>query len=123
MTVGRGTATNSDALTLTSSYQTIQASSADLEISLAANQFVELQIEVDFQTSPTDDGQWKVQSSPNATNWHDEAGPFRIDNGTDPAYDGVIVYGPSEVRIQANQSGSTDTTNSATVTYRVATMS
>lgn len=125
MAVGWASAGTSTGLTLTNSYQDVQESAADLEITLDPNQFVELQIEVNFQASPTDDGEWQILSSPDGGTTYDtdpiDSG--QIDNGTDPARQTTRIFGVHTIKIQGRQTGATDTTNSMTVRYRVATMS
>lgn len=130
MAVGVGAEQSSAALTLSNSWQTFQASGGgDLEITLDANQMLELEVETDFQATPTDDAEWRAV----ATSFSSTAGlktkvisgPYSQSNVDDPnsSPGAVNIFGKHLVKIQARQTGTTDTSNSSTARYKIHTMS
>lgn len=112
-----GSVTTSTALTLTSSFQTVQVSAADMETALTGPYEVALfQIECDFQASPTDDCEWQILGSLDGSTYDTEpVVSGKLVNTTDPARVSVPVAGYDSLIVQARQDGATDTTNAVTV--------
>lgn len=128
MAVGWGTNQDSDSLTLTSSYQTVQLSAADWEIDLEPNQIASILVKFDPQASPTDDLEIKfAKSLDGGTDYEsdDLAFGFQVLNTPDPAHKGFALHGADyrRFRMRAKQSGATDTTNAVVVEVSIATLS
>lgn len=125
-----GTKGTSTALTLTGSYQTVQESAADLEITLNPGELCQLILDVDFQTTPTENADILIQKSVDGTEWESdgEADRYIIEAANretdDPAERSISVAGVYAIRFRArvrdtdDTAGGTDTTSTLTVHYR-----
>lgn len=108
-------------LTLTSSWQTIQATGpVDMVTTLNPRELAQVMIEADFQATPTDDAEFQILSSPDGgTTWDTSPIiPGSISNGTDPARVTVMIVGLERFKVQMKQTGSTDTINKGKIFVR-----
>lgn len=89
------------------------------------NEFVDVEIDVNFPASPTDDAIVAVYGTlDGGTDYDDTARlEFIIDNGTDPNQKGFNTFGIYQYRVGVRRSGSTDTITSADMNHRIGTMS
>ena len=113
--------TTSDSLTLTSSWQTVQESSADMEITLNSRETAVVMLKYDPQASPTDTLEVAFPVSvDDGTEWESDAHALQVemDNGTDPGSKKVEISGCETFRIRARLTGSTDTTSTLVVKYQ-----
>ena len=110
-----GTATNVTATTMAD----IPSDGATVAVALNPGETVNVQIEADFPTTPTDDLQWQILASPDGgTTW--DVLPVAsglLENTSDPNRVTVQVFGFRTIKVQAARVGSTDT---IAVTVRVA---
>lgn len=126
MAASWGSETDGDALTLTSSWQFLESggASADIEIQMAPNQELHAQINYNPQASPTDSAEIQVLASTDGTNYDDTPVlAFAMANTPDPHRRSFTISGYYSLQFQARQTGSTDTTSTATMSWRVATLS
>ena len=113
--------TTSDSLTLTSSWQTVQASSADLEITLNPRETAVVMLEYNPQASPSDTLEVAFPKSvDDGTEWEsdDLAYAVAIGNDNDPGKLAVEISGCETFRVRAKLTGSTDTTSTLVVEYQ-----
>lgn len=109
----------SSALTLTSAWQTIQQSSADMVVGLNPRELAQVMVEVVFQSSPTDDAEYQVLSSPDdGTTW--DTMPILAGAISNPGTVRVTfeLLGVESFKVQMKQTGATDTTNAGKVYVR-----
>ena len=113
--------TTSDSLTLTSSWQTVQASSADLEITLNPKETALIDLEYNPQASPTDTLEVVFPKSvDDGTAWESDeyAQGTVMGNTPDPGKKTIEISGCERFRIRAKLTGSTDTTSTLVVEYQ-----
>jgi len=118
--------TTSDALTLTGSFQTVQASAADMEISLTPGEAAHVQLDFNPQGSPTEWVEWQVLASPDGGTTYDvvafDAGVLVYDD--DPNILSTIIRDIFQFKVQAKlidtdgTAGGDDTTSTLTVRVR-----
>lgn len=125
-----GTKGTSTALTLGAAYATVQESAADLEISLNPGEGCLVILDVDFQTTPTEDGDILIQRSVDGTEFESDGEAERhiisVANREtdDPAERSIWVDSCHTFRIRGrvrdtdDSAGGTDTTSTLTVHYR-----
>lgn len=126
-----GTKGASTELTLTGSYQTVQESAVDLEISLNPGELVQLMFDFDPQATPTENCDILVVKSVDGTTWESdgEADRYIIEctnrESDDPAILSREYAGVHTLRVRArvrdtdDTAGGTDTTSSLQVHYRL----
>lgn len=124
----KGTTT---ALTLGSSYGTVQESAADKEWTLNPGEIAHLILDVDFQASPTEDADIIIQKTVDGTEYESdgEAERLIISAGNretdDPAERSITISGVYGFRIRGrvrdtdDTAGGTDTSSTLTVHYRL----
>lgn len=124
----KGTST---ALTLTGSYQTVQESAVDLEISLNPGEGAIVIFDVDFQTTPTEDCDLLIVKSVDGTEYETDGEAKRhiieVANreSDDPAERSAWVTDCHTFEIRArvrntdDTAGGTDTSSTLTVHYRL----
>ena len=125
-----GTKGTSTALTLGASYSIVQESAADLEISLNPGEICQIILDVDFQTSPTENADIIISRSVDGTEFESNGEAQReiilstnreVD---DPAERSLIISGchtfrvAGRVRNTDDTAGGTDTGTTLTVHYR-----
>ncbi len=113
-----GTSETSTALTLTSSWQTVQRSAADWEITLNPKETANVLLTYNPQASPTDTLEVAITKSPDqGTEWESDeyAFPISMGNTPDPGKIQIEVTGCRTFRIRARLTGATDTTSTLTV--------
>lgn len=125
---GKGT---TSALTLGSSYGIVQESAADKEWTLNPGETAHLILDVDFQTTPTEDADIIIERSVDGTEYESEGEAERhiisVSNreGDDPAERSIQVTGCYGFRIKGrvrdtdDSAGGTDTSSTLTVHYRL----
>lgn len=125
-----GTKGTSSALTLTGTYQTVQESAADLEISLNPGESCQVILDVDFQVTPTEDADILIVRSVDGTEYESDGEAERhiisaANRETDdPAERSIFVTDchtfkiRSRVRDTDDTAGGNDTTTTLTVHYR-----
>lgn len=64
-----GSVTTSDTLNLTGSFQTFQASSVDIEVTLNPGERAHVQLEYAPQASPTEHLEWAIYATPDGTSY------------------------------------------------------
>ena len=120
------TLTTSDALTLSSSYQTVQESAADMEVSLNPGETAHLQLKFDPQATPTEWCEWAILASADGGTTYDTI-PFDagvIDDDTDPNIVTTLLRDVHTFKIQAKlidtdgTAGGDDTASTLTVLVR-----
>lgn len=78
-------------------------------VDLTGSDMAHVIVEVNFDTTPTDDVEVAVYGSHDGTNFDDVAmNAFVIDNATDPAQLSFYVQGVTYFRVGMKQTGSTD---------------
>lgn len=119
----------STALTLTGSYQTVQESAVDLEIELNPGEGFSVILDVDFQTTPTEDCDFLIVKSPDGSEYETdgeaERGIIEVANreSDDPAKRHIWITDCRFFQIRArvrntdDTAGGTDTTTTLTVHY------
>lgn len=121
-----GSVTTSDALTLSGSYQDVQESAADMEISLNPGETAHIQFEFNPQGSPTEWCEWTILTSPDGGTTYDTI-PFDagvIDDDTDPNIQTALIRDVHTFKIQAKlidtdgTAGGDDTSSTLTVRVR-----
>ena len=125
-----GTKGTSTALTLTGSYQTVQESAADLEISLNPGELFQIIADFDPQASATENCDLLIQKSVDGTEWESDGEAARYiiryanRESDDPAERSIEIVGVHTVRFRArvrdtdDTVGGTDTTSTLTIHYR-----
>lgn len=83
--------------------------SADVDLVTGGDILADVMVEVEFDSSPTDDVEVAFYGSQDGTNYDDVAfSKIVIDNGTDPAQLTFTIIGKSHFRVGFKQTGSTD---------------
>lgn len=125
-----GSKSTSTALTLTSSYQTVQESAADMEISLNPGESCIVILDADFETTPTEDCDVLIQRSVDGTEYESDGEAERhiisVANreSDDPAERAVWVNECHTFRVRArtrdtdDTAGGDDAASTLTVHYR-----
>lgn len=126
-----GTKGTSTALTLTGSYQTVQESAVDMELSLNPGEGAIVIFDADFQTTPTEDADILIVKSVDGTEYETDGEAQRsiieVANreSDDPAERAVWVTDCHTFKIRArvrdtdDTAGGGDTTSTLTVHYRL----
>ena len=126
-----GTKGTSTALTLTGTYQTVQESAADLEITLNPGEGCSVIFDVDFETTPTEDCDVIIVKSPDGTEYESDGEAERhiieVANreSDDPAERHVWITDCHTFKIDArvrdtdDTAGGDDTASTLTVHYRL----
>lgn len=89
------------------------------------NEVVDVEVDVNFPTTPTDNAIVSVYGSlDGGTDFDDTARmSFVIDNGIDPNQRGFQTFGIYQYRVGVKRDGSTDTITSADMNHRQGSMS
>jgi hypothetical protein len=104
--------TVSDALTLTTSLASVQASAVEMVVNLNPRELCQVQFDVD-SNGTTDDVDWEIQSSPDdGTTWDNLpllSGRIDVTSSSVDQTLTVQVMGVEQFRVQGKKTGATDT--------------
>ena len=126
-----GSKGTTSALTLGSSYSTVQESAADKEFTLNPGELLQIIFDVDFQATPTENADIIVQKTVDGTEYESdgEADRYIIEAANretdDPAERSISITGVYGCRIRArvrdtdDTAGGTDTSTTLTCHYRL----